>query len=147
MTSAGSIGERIRQLRTERMPRLTQRELAEKSGISVDLISKLEQGTKQSALLTTLTKIARALDVDVSALISQPVRVDTEQDDSGLLAVRRAIISAREDGEPDTPEELERSVSLAWGHYWTHKLDVLGGMLPTLISTARASVRETKELE
>ncbi len=74
MTSAGSIGERIRQLRTERMPRLTQRELAEKSGISVDLISKLEQGTKQSALLTTLTKIARALDVDVSASPSYYLR-------------------------------------------------------------------------
>src|SRR5262249_47557622 len=37
MTDTGSIGGHIRQLRTSRLPRLTQRELAEKSGVSVDL--------------------------------------------------------------------------------------------------------------
>jgi predicted transcriptional regulator len=60
MADAGSIGERVRQLRTGRLPRLTQRELAEKSGVSVDLISKLEQGAKQSALLVTCTTKLRS---------------------------------------------------------------------------------------
>jgi transcriptional regulator with XRE-family HTH domain len=67
-----SIGERIRQLRVEQKPRMTQRELAERAGVSVDLISKLEQGTKQTALLVSLHKIARALDVDVSVLLAMP---------------------------------------------------------------------------
>jgi transcriptional regulator with XRE-family HTH domain len=142
MTGNG-IGARIRQLRTERIPRLTQRELAERSGVSVDLISKLEQGTKQSALLVTLHKIALALDVDISALVGHATRVDTDQDDSGLLAIRRAIISARDDGEPSNDDELQRSATLGWGHYWTHRFDVLGAMLPTLITTGRASVRNS----
>jgi transcriptional regulator with XRE-family HTH domain len=145
MTTNGSIGERVRQLRTARMPRVTQRELAEKAGVSVDLISKLEQGTKQSALLTSLSKIARALDVDVSALVSRPVRVDVagEDRDSGVLAVRRAITTVREDGEPATDEELRKSATLAWGHYWTNQFDVLAGMLPELIASARATVRQS----
>lgn len=39
-----TIGERIKQLRVQGSPRMTQRELAERAGVSVDLISKLEQG-------------------------------------------------------------------------------------------------------
>jgi len=142
----GTIGERIRQLRTGRLPKLTQRELAERAGVSVDLISKLEQGTKQSALLVTLHKLARALDVDITALVSHPARVDVAGDDqdAGFLAVRRAVIAVRNDGDPSTIEELQRSVSIAWGHYWSFRLDTLGAVLPDLIGSARATVRETE---
>jgi len=139
------IGERIKRLRTARLPRVTQRELAERAGVSIDVISKLEQGTKQSALLTTLARIARALDVDVSALVSHPARVDLPGDGeaSGILAVRRAVTTLREDGEPAAVEELRKSATLAWGHYWTNRFDVLSGMLPEFISAARATVRES----
>jgi transcriptional regulator with XRE-family HTH domain len=68
----GRIGVRIRELRIGREPRLTQRELAERAGVSVELISKLEQGSKQTALLATLGKIAGALDVDLSVLVAEP---------------------------------------------------------------------------
>jgi transcriptional regulator with XRE-family HTH domain len=145
MTNTGSIGERIKQLRTERVPRLTQRELAEAAGISVDLISKLEQGTKQSALLVTLHKIARALDSDISALVSRPVDVDVRTDDnenSGLLGIRRAITTVDED-EPATEDELQKSATLAWGNYWSNRFDSLTGILPQFIGASSATVRET----
>src|SRR6266545_5917443 len=103
-----TIGERIKQLRLQRDSQMTQRELAERAGVSVDLISKLEQGRKQSALLVSLHKIARALDVDVSMLLARPVRIDVTDDgqDQGVLAIRRAITAVREDGEPASISEL-----------------------------------------
>src|SRR6266540_5621510 len=69
-----AIGERIRQLRTQRSPRMTQLALAERAGVSVDLVSKLEQGAKQTASLPSLKAIATALDVDLAALLSDPSR-------------------------------------------------------------------------
>jgi len=99
-----TIGERIRQLRLQRDPQMTQRELAERAGVSVDLISKLEQGRKQTALLVSLHKIARALDVDASMLLARPSRIDVADDaqDHGVLAIRRALWLA-----PDPPPFAE----------------------------------------
>jgi len=140
------IGDRIRRLRTGRWPKLTQRELAERAGVSVELIAKLEQGVKQSALLTSLNKIATALDVDVSALVARPVRVDVSPgggESSGILGIRRAITTVRVDAEPASEDELRKSATLAWGSYWTNDFGVLAGMLPGFIGAARASVRQT----
>jgi len=140
----GGIGDRVQRLRTGRSPKLTQRELAEKAGVSVELVSKLEQGVRQSARLASLTKIARALDVDVADLVSRPVRVDTTGgEDGGVLAVRRAIITLSDDAEPANEDELRKSASLAWGYYWSSQFDVLAGMLPEFIGAARATVRQT----
>jgi len=144
-TGPSTIGERIKQLRLERDPQMTQRELAERAGVSVDLISKLEQGQKQTALLVSLHKIARALDVDVSALLARPTRIDVAENeqDQGVVAIRRAITAARDDGEPGSVDELQKSASYAWSAYWTNRFDLLGGLLPSLLTTARATARET----
>src|SRR5215475_6999471 len=145
MGEGGGIGDRVRRLRIERLPRLTQRELAERAGVSVELVSKLEQGVRQSARLATLTKIARALDVDIADLVSRPVRVDVSggEGDGGVLAVRRAIVSLSDaDAEPAPVEDLQKAVTLAWGHYWSNRFDMLAGMLPELIGAARATVRQ-----
>jgi transcriptional regulator with XRE-family HTH domain len=139
----GSIGERIRQLRYQRTPRMTQRDLAERAGVSVDLISKLEQGAKHSALVRTLRKIASALDVDAGTLLAGPQGLAVADDDGGVLAVREAITALWETGDPGDLEELRQSARYAWACYWTAKFDVLGGLLPGFIATARATARET----
>src|SRR4051812_38254747 len=109
MSGQLSIGDRIRHLRSERRPRLTQRELAERAGVSVDLIAKLEQGQKRAALLLTLSKIACALDVDVSTLLASPQRtVDVDRQAAGVLALRRALILRDGDTEPADPADLAR---------------------------------------
>jgi len=140
-----TIGERIKQLRLQRDPQMTQRELAERAGVSVDLISKLEQGRKQTALLVSLHKIAGALDVDASMLLARPSRIDVTDDaqDHGVLAIRRAITAVREDDEPAGVSELEQSARYAWSAYWTNRFDVLGGLLPGFIGAARATGRAT----
>jgi transcriptional regulator with XRE-family HTH domain len=140
----GTIGERIRQLRLERLPTMTQRELAERARVSVDLVSKLEQGQKQTALLTTLHKIAQALDVDVSALLARPARIDLGEDaqEQGVLAIRQAITALWEDAEPPSSEELAQSAQYGWACYWTNQFDALGGLLPGFITGARAAASD-----
>lgn len=141
-----TIGERVKQLRLERTPRMTQRELAERAGVSVDLISKLEQGQKQTALVTTLHKIAGALDVDVTALLARPTRIDVSEDDQdqgGVIAIRRAITAVSDDADTASLDELKQSARYGWASYWTNRFDVLGGLLPGFIRAARASAHES----
>ena len=145
-----TIGERVKQLRLERDPRMTQRELAERAGVSTDLIGKLEQGQKQTPRITTLHKIAAALDVDVTALLARPSRIDVaeeDQDQGGVLAIRRAITAVWDDADTTSLDHLKQSARYAWASYWTNRFDVLGGLLPGFISTARASARETDSPE
>lgn len=67
-----AIGERISALRTSHRPKLTQHGLAEKAGLSVDTVAKLEQGRRDSARIDSLRKIARALGVKLRDLVSDP---------------------------------------------------------------------------
>lgn len=59
-TSTSNLTTCLYELRRRRG--LTQQELADAAGVSVDIIRKLEQGQRSSALLTTLMAIAQALD-------------------------------------------------------------------------------------
>jgi transcriptional regulator with XRE-family HTH domain len=63
-----TIGDRIRELRLAVRPRLTQAALAERAGLSVDLIAALEQGKRRGPMLKTAEKIARALGVELAEL-------------------------------------------------------------------------------
>lgn len=132
------IGQRIHELRTERVPRLTQHELAERAGVSVDVIQKLEQGRKAGARIRTLSAIAAALDVDLSSLLSKPTHLETVPVDGGLLALRRALTPvADEDGEPVEPDEVRGQLGEAWSAYWSGDYDLLSAFLPGIIGSAR----------
>ena len=61
------VGTRIRALRAER--RMTQEELAEKSGISRITISKLENGKTDNMSTFTALALASALEVSVAVLL------------------------------------------------------------------------------
>lgn len=60
------MGYKIRNIREEK--KMTQEELAEKSGVSRVTISGLENGTTRATTTKTLQKIARALDVTVDQI-------------------------------------------------------------------------------
>jgi transcriptional regulator with XRE-family HTH domain len=133
------IGRRIYELRSERLPKLTQHQLAERAGVSVDVISKLEQGRKMSARIPTLSAIATALDVDLAALLGKPTHLESVPASGGLLELRRALTPVVDDrGEPATPEELRGQLVDAWSEYWNGDYDVLAGFLPRVIHAARA---------
>lgn len=134
-----SIGQRIHELRTERSPRLTQQELAERAGLSIDLIQKLEQGRKATARITSLMAIAEALDVDLGALVGRPTRLENPAPQGGILALRRALTPVSEDADPPTSLDIEGQLAQAWRCYWTGSYDRATALLPSLISAARAA--------
>lgn len=67
------IGENIRQYREKAY--LTQAQLAEKIGVGVSFISRIERGEK-SMKLQTLRSIAGALDASCDALLQPEITVD-----------------------------------------------------------------------
>jgi transcriptional regulator with XRE-family HTH domain len=58
---------------------MTQEELADRANVSCDLVAKLEQGRRHTARTTSLASLARALDVELSALVERaPPALETE---------------------------------------------------------------------
>lgn len=85
--------------------------------MSQDLIAKLEQGTRQSARLTSVTRLAQALGAPTSELLDRRPRLDRAADAASLLAVRDALlfpsalpgIDPADDGGEATPGHQVRS--------------------------------------
>ncbi|KZM68493.1 helix-turn-helix domain-containing protein [Nocardia terpenica] len=104
-----SIGDRLRGIRKRRG--LTQVELAERSGVSVQLIRLLEQGEQQRTRTETARRLASALRVNTSDLVAEPDTAEPETTDVELWAeVRKAlagIYPADEFAEPPTLAGVE----------------------------------------
>ncbi|TWG20937.1 helix-turn-helix domain-containing protein [Actinoplanes teichomyceticus] len=131
------IGDRIYELRDERVPRLTQQDLADRTGLSIDTIQKLEQG-RRAGSLPTLSRIAEALDVDLAALVGKPTHLESVPLAGGLLELRRALTPVVDPpGEPAPLEELRASLVQAWEAYWRGDYDLLATFLPGIITDAR----------
>jgi len=142
------IGERLARLR--RRHGLSQERLAERSGISVDVIRKLEQGRRKSALMATLTALARALDVEVSVLVGQPSTVRSDDSAGLVLAVREALTSLEDfpglpadmaESRLSSLDQLRRAVAHAEKVRQHGTFAELGRMLPGLIAETRAAAR------
>jgi transcriptional regulator with XRE-family HTH domain len=68
-----TIGYQLRRLR--RLRGLTQEALADRANVSRDLVAKLEQGRRHTARIASLASLARALDVELSALVGSATPV------------------------------------------------------------------------
>ncbi|GAA3221675.1 helix-turn-helix transcriptional regulator [Streptomyces sp. XM83C] len=138
------LGDRLSRLR--RMADLTQESLAEKSGISVDVIKKLEQKRKHSARLPTLHALAKGLGVELTALLGDPPGVPStgEADTPRLVALRRAV-SPPMFAPPPEPSDTERltvplmrrELSEAWTVYHDADFGRLMDVLPGIVDDAR----------
>lgn len=145
-----TIGQRIAQLRGTRM---TQTALAAAAGVSVDLVRKLEQGRRHTVSISSLHRLARALDVDTGALLSKPTPLPDAGESSGTVAVREALtrvddlIGDEPDVEPLTPAEGRRVLTYGWGAYWAGRYDQVGQLLPGAIAQLRATARQAREAD
>ncbi|MER5263081.1 helix-turn-helix transcriptional regulator [Actinosynnema sp. NPDC002837] len=137
-----TIGARIKRLRGNTM---TQRELAEQSGVSLSLIRALEQDQRLTASITTLHKLARALDTDAGTLLGKTTNMPGAPD-TGVMAIRRALTPVDDllgepvlDGEPVDRREARRLVEYGWGLYWSGRYDTLTTLLPSALPQLRAT--------
>ncbi|WP_329457497.1 helix-turn-helix domain-containing protein [Streptomyces sp. NBC_01497] len=141
MASEGGehLGEKLRRLR--RLAKLTQEELAERSGVSVDVIRRLEQRRKHSARLPTLHALAAGLGVELTSLLGDPpgVASNGEADAPQFVAVRRAIMPPLFAAPPDGPlvPDLRERIAEAWTLYHDAEFERLMSVLPELIGAAR----------
>jgi transcriptional regulator with XRE-family HTH domain len=140
-----TIGSRIRGLRGRD---LTQQQLADAAGVSVDLIRKLEQGARQTTSIPSLQRIARALDVDVAELVGKPRSLPSAGSAAGVVAIKRALTPVDDllgdpvvDAEALTVREARHTVDYAWGAYWNGRYEELSTVLPCALPQLRATVR------
>jgi len=63
------LGKRVKEYR--RRKGLTQQKLAEKTGLSFNTITKIEQGIGDSPTLKTLVKLVDALEVSIDELVGR----------------------------------------------------------------------------
>jgi transcriptional regulator with XRE-family HTH domain len=144
LDSETTIGDRLRRARREQG--MTQEDLAERAGLSRELIAKIEQGRRQSVRLTTLTRLAQALDVPLSELADSRPRLDGDRDGASILAIRDVLLSpsllpgidpGADDGGPASLPPLNAAVNRAADAYWTGQFGPLAAMIPGLIGEAR----------
>ncbi|MFD8935399.1 helix-turn-helix domain-containing protein [Streptomyces sp. NPDC059578] len=141
---AEHLGDRLTRLR--RLANLTQEGLADRSGVSVDVIRKLEQRRKHSARLPTLHALAGGLGAELTALLGDPPGIPSTgaADPPQLVAVRRAIMPPLfapppepTDGERPTPALLRRKIADGWTLYHDADFGPLMDVLPDVIHDAR----------
>jgi transcriptional regulator with XRE-family HTH domain len=149
------IGQNIARLRD--LSGMTQEGLAERSEISVDLIRRLEQGNRKTALIGSLYKIANGLDVPLSVLLSQQPVFSAEEATADELAEAGRIEHLRQVLQPvasglaptATPEawtlpDLQRSSRDAWRLYQTGELAEVAALLPGFIVSGQQLARDTQ---
>ncbi|MEV7804953.1 helix-turn-helix transcriptional regulator [Microbispora sp. NPDC088329] len=143
MDEGNTIGARLRAARKDRD--LTQEKLAERAGLSRDLVAKLEQGRRQSTRLTSLMALANALDIELSQLTDKRDRMGSDRDGASVLALRDALLSPHHlpaiddghDGEPTPVPAIRDAVDAACRAYWQGEFPALIAQLPDLIAEAR----------
>ncbi|MFB4312960.1 helix-turn-helix domain-containing protein [Actinomadura sp. 21ATH] len=143
-----SISDRIRSLRTRRG--MTQEELAERSGLSPQVVRKLEQGG--SVRMETCHQLARALGVKTVWFVhpQSPEPREDGRDDVVLSEMRSAInpplglsgkpLYGTADGDDPDLSRLERTISAVATKYHADAYDDLAVMMPGLIKSAHHHV-------
>ena len=142
-----TIGTRIRQARKERG--LKQHELAERAGISTDMVSLLERG-ERGLTVPTMYALAGALGIEPDRLLGKRERLAEAGRDRGILRLRDALQTTADlpgledgaDGGPVSLADLEAGVDEGWRMYWKGQFALLAAHLPDLITAARATERE-----
>jgi transcriptional regulator with XRE-family HTH domain len=138
MSQDRTVGDRIREIRKRRG--LSQRELAELSGVSISLIRKLEQSEREDARLETLRKIGTALRVRTSALMATPDIEDADQQTVDIWEpVRRALFGpAPELEEPPTVEGVQAALTAVKPAVAANQYSEVRVILPRLLRDAEA---------
>lgn len=132
------IGDPLRVARKRRG--LTQRELASAADVSTSLVSKLEQGVIESTRLETVRRLAVALKIPTTQLISAPQdrsarRAPADQWAGVMEALNRPL---QQPEDPPTLEGVGAVLAEAVPLFATDRYTDLAALLPPLIRDADA---------
>ena len=140
--SEAHLGDRLARLR--RLADLTQEQVAERSGVSVDVIRKLEQHRKHSARLPTLHALAKGLGVEVTSLLGDPpaIAANGSLDTPELVELRRAVMPSLVPKPPGDLGSLSidvvcAEIADAWTLYHSADFARLLTLLPEIVNEAR----------
>jgi len=139
--SMSTAGQRVKEVRKRRG--LSQRELADASGVSLSTIRKLEQGERESARLETLRKLAHALRVPTMRLAHDR---NPEDADAATMDRWEAVREALErppavletDDEPPTVRGVQAAMKDAEPLFKGDRFAALSVLLPSLLRDAEA---------
>lgn len=151
MSEAQTIGDRLREIRKRRG--LTQQELAERSGVSLSWIKKLEQGEQQDTRLQTARKLAVVLSVPTSILVPPAAREAAMENagnsnsmDAGWEPVRRALAGASTPQEPPGIDSMARSMQEFSAVLRAQRFSQARDLLPGMLSGTQALGEEGRDL-
>lgn len=131
------VGKKVKDAR--KRTGLTQRELANHSGVSLSLIRKLEQGERSGARMETLHALARTLRLPTMALVDTPREEGAQEATRELWAPVRAELMRPPppDGEDrPTPSGVAEVLAQAAGLYRDHQFAELAAVMPGLLRDA-----------
>jgi transcriptional regulator with XRE-family HTH domain len=149
MRDGDSIGRRIA---TERKLRgLTQRQLAQRSHVSLSLVQAVEQGVR-TATATVLAAVARGLGVDRAQLTGQPYRTGRRSDDAVhdlVAAVRRELAAFQLAADENPPPFDLLQAEVAEVSALRHAADPypLGSVLPGVLGDVRTAAHAAEGVE
>ncbi|SCL31356.1 Helix-turn-helix [Micromonospora pallida] len=151
-----TIGENLAEIRQQST--LTQEQLAERAGVDVGVIRKLEQGARTSARLPTLHALARALGVPTSALIGDTshaaARAEPNHRPLSLAEIRRAVAPVRgitgtalvpPVGDPPQPKVLQARLHTVDRAYHANDYARVLADMPALLLDVRAAADAADE--
>lgn len=149
--NAPTIGDNLARIRRRREQ--TQENLAERSGVSVETIRKLEQNERTSARISTLNRLARALGVPTSQLFGtsgKPAARREQPTEVPLLALRQALFPARTIGgatldteaEPSPLPQIQAMIRHVDSAYHADDYATAVTALPQLLTEATAAARD-----
>jgi transcriptional regulator with XRE-family HTH domain len=140
MEMAIDLGRQIRSVRKRKG--LTQRELAKLAGLSVSLVSKVEQGEHRDVRLETLRKLALALDVRTTDLMAPGNSGDASPGDAGIqwASVDAALRGnyGGQSAEPPSVDGVNAAIAAAMPLFQGNRFSELRVILPSLIRDADA---------
>jgi transcriptional regulator with XRE-family HTH domain len=126
---------------------LSQEALAERAGVGVDTVARIERGTRTTCRPATLHRLATALAVPVQALLTGDSREHPELATRGqLVQLRQAVTSGgpvpglsdfAENAETVSLVEAERQTTAVWRLYVGGRHTELLTLLPAVLADAR----------
>lgn len=136
-----TAGQRVKEVRKRRG--LSQRELADASGVSLSAIRKLEQGERETARLETLRKLAHALRVPTMRLAGEPdpegAGADTVDRWAAVRdALERPPVILGPDDEPPTVSGVRAALADTAPLFSGDQYTALSVLLPPLLRDADA---------